>query len=333
MTGTANRAMLTLDLDLERMESEVMQQNPIIADALEEFLQAKRVERLSPKYIDWLESLLKPFRETFQQKHVADITTAHVRQYLTALMNRKTHIRGGKERQGAPSAHTYAAYDAAIRLFFGWATAEYDLSADPMTRIKKPSKPSKAPKAANPGDIRLLLAATSGDDPLSLRNRAIILFILDTGCRAGGVAGLELSTLDLALCRARVTEKGEKERTVYFTRRTADTLRAWLNVRPASTTNTVFVSLSGLTPGKELTPGGISQIFSRLKKAAGIRGNINPHSLRHAFATNAAKQGVNMAVLAALLGHESMSTTQQYTKFTDNELAEQHARYSPVNYL
>ena len=162
-----------------------------------------------------------------------------------------------------------------------------------------------------------------------LRDRAVILFLMDTGCRVGGLCGLRLSDLDLDRGLAVVTEKGRRTRYVMFTPTTREALRAWLEVRPDKGSG-VFVGLGNKSNGA-LTPNGVATMLSRRSKKAECTGPTNAHAFRHGFARHFLLNGGDIGPLADILGHESVETTKRfYGIFTLGELQTMHEKFSPV---
>src|SRR5690606_5101434 len=132
------------------------------------------------------------------------------------------------------------------------------------------------------------------------RNRAIIALLADTGARRGEILNL---TIDINVIRRQADVAGKTgTRTIYWTHYTNNLLFKWLAVRPKCKTDALFVSF---TEGREhdaLTGSGLSQVLVRLKKKAGIRGRVNPHSFRHKFAQEYLKNGGDVITLAHLGG-------------------------------
>ncbi len=166
-----------------------------------------------------------------------------------------------------------------------------------------------------------------------IRDRAILAFLTDTGCRAGGLLTLRLDDLDLTAGKALVSEKFDKSRVVPFTPYTAELLRQWLAVRPPEAP-TVFCSLGPNQYARPLYMSGLHHLLERLKLKAGVTGRINPHSFRHGFAREHLKNGGDLATLARLMGHSNVSVTAEfYAVFTEEELADKHAQFSPMRSL
>lgn len=231
---------------------------------------------------------------------------------------------------GPLSPATVAGAVRAIKRLFSFLVEDGILTDNPARALKIQKLPKgREPKAISLDDLLAMLQATAGGDPAHVRDRALLLFLADTGCRVGGLVGLRLADLDIAQQTAHVIEKGDKRRPVYFTERTAEALERWLELRPAGS-SLVFVRVDLRQTGQGLTALGVSEILRRIGRRAGVTGPHNPHSFRHAFAREYLSNGGDLATLADLLGHADISTTSQYLIFAPNELQRKHDRFSPV---
>ena len=243
---------------------------------------------------------------------LASITVRDLRSYRADLLPRM-------------SVHSVHGRQRAMRRLYSWllkeGIVERNIAKDvPMVRV-----PPEPPKALADDDLLRLLERLPAE---TVRDRAIILFLIETGCRVGGLCSLSLSSLDLPNHRATVVEKGNRARFVYFGEMTTEALMLWRDVRPEVETDALFVT----NIGKPLQVNGVRMILQRIGKRAGVKGRINAHSFRHAFARSFLRNGGNLAVLGRLLGHSPGSpvTARFYAVFDDRELQEFHERYSPL---
>lgn len=301
-----------------------------LLSALAEFLLACRADGLRPATIRWYTSILTSFAAEFADRPLTAITTQMIREYIVALRERIPYENAPQKppSSGKLSSSSIASHITALHSFWGWCAREYSIT-NPMLNIKRPRRQPPQPKAVAATDIVKLLQAT-GDGVAGVRDRAIICFLADTGCRLGGLLGLKLEHLQIAQHRALVNEKGNRMRMVVFTQYTARMLRNWLYLR-VSPSDRVFVSLR---TGEALTESGVNQVLKRLKKRANITGRVNPHSFRHGFAREYLTNGGDLATLAKLLGHKNINTTTDYyAVFSEDELAELHEKFSPMNKL
>lgn len=300
---------------------------------------ATAAEGRSPRTFDGYRSMLAYLVDHLGDREIETITLADLRGYAAALRARSerfTAHSSAPPRPGGLSPFTVASYLRAVKRLFAWLTEEEILPANPAARLKNPTPKRRAPKAASMDDLRTLLAATAGSsDPVTLRDHALLLFLIDTGCRAGGVCGLTLDDLDLDARTARVTEKGERTRDLPLSPATVDAIRAWLAVRqPSPAVPWVWLNLGRRVKRVQLDEDGLGEVLRRLKKAAGITGRVNPHSFRHAFAREWLRNGGDLATLSAMLGHADPAVTARfYAVFTDFELGEFHERFSPLTKL
>lgn len=176
----------------------------------------------------------------------------------------------------------------------------------------------------------LLDAATHTEQPK--RDRALILFMLDSCCRVSEVAGLALPQVDMKTGQCRVTGKGNKQRYVYLGRRSLQALWLYLkSERPEPMqlgSEHVFLSREAYP----LTRDSIRKTVSRLGRAAGI--NAHPHLFRHTGAVLRLKAGMDLESLRRLLGHADLSTTQRYLSgLADETVQDKAARTSPADVL
>jgi site-specific recombinase XerD len=261
-----------------------------------------------------------------------------IRQYFAALRSQSNRYQNAAQRReisGPLSIETIRSHTTALKRFFSWCQLEYYLNADanPMLRIRMPPRSSHQPKAIALDDLRKLFEIC-GDDLKGKRDRAMLAFMADTGCRAGGLLALRPENLYLDQGRAILREKGGKTRVVPFTRFTAQLMREWLEVRPIEAV-TIFCNL-GFDEhyARPLSGNGLYQAIKRLKTKAGVIGRCNPHSFRHGFARAYLENGGDLATLAQLMGHSDVKVTAAfYAVFTDGELARRHEMFSPLRGL
>lgn len=289
----------------------------ILQTAIEEFLLACGADGLSRATIRWYKSLLGTFTVKLNNPEQTTITTSQIRGYLMGLRN------------AGLSDESVSAHTRALHRFFRWTASEDGIPNPMQGKIKypRPSK-SKIPKAVSIGDVIKLMEACE-DDPLGKRNKAILAFLLDTGCRNAGLRGLTMDALDMERGRAIVLEKGGELRTVFFNDDTAELLKGWLMER-----NPAALYVFHSERGGELSTTGLRLLIERLKVKAGVTGRVNPHSFRHGFAREYILAGGDMGTLSRILGHKDIETTHKhYAIFLTDELGRLHERFSPMNLI
>lgn len=306
-------------------------QSVYLSVAIETFILDARAGGLADATVRWYSSLLNAFANTFPGAQIGAMSTNALREYIVALQARKARYTGAPQRpekQGALSPQTIAGHVTALHAFWKWAGKEYSI-ANPMSNVKRQRRPAPQPRAIASADF-VKMFEHCGDDDAGSRNRALLAFLVDTGVRVSGLVRLKAEDLLLPNLQAVVREKGDKTRIVVYTRYTRALVALWLDMR-ATGSDYVFTSLLS---GEALTASGVDQLLRRLKKAAGVKGRVNPHSFRHAFAREYLKAGGDAIRLAKLIGHTNVNTTAAYYAiFTPDELATMHEDYSPLRQI
>jgi len=196
--------------------------------------------------------------------------------------------------------------------------------------IQRPSRSRSLPKTLGKSELKkLLLAAKQSEDCLS---SPIVTIMLDTGLRVSELCGLDLDDMDFDDLSALVIGgKGEKDRTVLFTKSTVLTIDAWRPIRESRLNlckktedrRSLFLS----SRGNRMNPRSVQKIIDRLADAADIpRSRVSPHTLRHTFATGLLERGADLVTIQRLLGHASIATTRVYLEIGDQTLREIYHR-------
>lgn len=290
-----------------------------IQDAIAEYTLILRANGRSENTVKWYVSILGAVTSEIGNPTVTEVTSTDMAGYITELRGRSTRYQDAPQRppvSGGLSKYSTESHIRALRAFWGWVTTEYQLDRNPMRNIKPKKLPPPPPKAIQPRDVIRLLESCD-DSPAGIRDRAMVLFLMDTGARVGGLVSVQIPLLDLTKRWAEVTEKADKKRRVFMTRYTATMIQSWLNQRESSS-NHVFTSVR---TGEPLTTSGVYQSLKRLAHVAGVRSAYNPHAFRDGFALAFIKAGGDISTLARLLGHEDVKVTaDHYALFADDEL-------------
>ncbi|MCU1538674.1 MAG: tyrosine recombinase XerD subunit [Humibacillus sp.] len=220
----------------------------------------------------------------------------------------------------------------AVRGFHRFLALEGAVATDPAAGVTPPRPPSRLPKAI-PVDavVRLLEAASVGDTPESLRDRALLEILYGTGARISEAVGLDVDDLDLEGSAARLLGKGGKERVVPVGRYAVEAVTAYLvRARPALAahgpgTAALLLNARGSRLSRQSAWAGLQRTAER----AGLREHVSPHTLRHSFATHLLDGGADVRVVQELLGHASVTTTQIYTMVSVHRLREVYAGAHP----
>lgn len=295
----------------------------LLTDALTDFILACKADGLQAKTVRWYDEKLTRFVNQVGTRPLEDVGAMEVRHFIISL----------REQNQQLSSETLRGYDRALRRFWNWITAEYNLDPvkNPMTRIRRPPKPEPAPKPMLMSDFKRMLNICDEETAIGLRNRAILLFLADTGARSGGLRGLRVQDLELDRLRAVVREKRDRARYVFMLPITAAAIRRWMDVRPPTTV--VFCSMSTRAYGRPISMAGLHRILFKLGTEARCSGPVNPHSIRKMFAIQNLELGNDVFTVSSLLGHADLKTTEYYARFAEAQRQHRHDLFSPVRHL
>jgi len=213
---------------------------------------------------------------------------------------------------------------------------EHDyLVHDPAEVIHPPRKPKRLPKVIlSANEIQKLMDAADTRTNRGWRNRIILEILYDTAIRRSEMAGIKVSDLDLNAGFIHVRGKGDKERVVPLSSRVCRLVETYiLMVRPAMVHGKDTGHLIVNRWGRQMDPNGVWKAVKRCVELAGIRKNVSTHTFRHTCATHMLKNGAPVRHLQEMLGHESLESTQIYTRVTINDLKQIHAKYHPSETL
>ena len=227
-------------------------------------------------------------------------------------------------------ARSTARFISGVRGFYRFLLREGVIAADPTLQVDLPQLGRPLPKSLSEADVEALLAAPELDDPVGLRDRAMLEVLYACGLRVSELIGLTLEQVNLRQGVLRVFGKGSKERLVPM----GEDAIAWVEryskeARPflldGKPSDVLFPSLRGV----QMTRQTFWHRIKHQARAAGIAKSLSPHTLRHAFATHLLNHGADLRVVQMLLGHSDLSTTQIYTHVARARLQELHARHHP----
>ena len=258
--------------------------------------------------------------------NAGEVTERDVSDFLASL-------REGTPERPALAASSAARTLVAVRGFHRFLALEGEVSADPANGVPPPKPPSRLPKAIPVHRVeRLLEAASVGDTPVSLRDRALFEVLYGAGARISEAVGLDVDDLDLGEpASVRLLGKGDKQRIVPLGSYAVTALDAYLvRARPALATagrGTPAVFLN--QRGARLSRQSAWDALQRAAERAGLEGHVSPHTLRHSFATHLLDGGADVRVVQELLGHASVTTTQIYTLVSPQRLREVYAGAHP----
>lgn len=219
-----------------------------------------------------------------------------------------------------------------VRQFYRFLVIDGYLEVDPTELLESPKQPDHLPEVLSTAEVDLLEQAIDLSKWEGHRNRAIIEVLFSCGLRVSELTNLKLSNLYIEEQYIRVMGKGSKERLVPISPRALDELNYWFadrNVMKIKPGEEDYVFLN--RRGQHLTRTMILIMIKRYAVEAGIKKTISPHTLRHSFATSLLEGGADLRAIQAMLGHESIGTTEIYTHIDTSTLRQEILEHHPRN--
>ena len=284
---------------------------------IEMFMADCESRRLAARTLTIYRHQLARFREWVHPRAAANITAHDIRTYMLHLA--REHNAGGQHQ----------AYRV-LRTFFRWLLAEGVIAENPMSRVKPPRVRDEPLEPVPLPDVAAMLATCESRDPLDLRDKALLLVLLDTACRAGELLAATVGDLDLkaGALVLRVTKSG-KRRVVFMGARARKATLAYLRARgDVGDDGPLFATRTG----GALTYAGLRQVLRRRALAAGVK-EPSAHAFRRAACLALLRNGADVFTVQALAGHADLSTTRRYLKLLSDDLQREHAEYSPADRL
>ena len=219
-----------------------------------------------------------------------------------------------------------------VRAFFRFLLLDGYRDDDPTELLESPQLGEHLPEVLSTAEVDRLEDAIDLSKPEGHRNRAIIEVLFSCGLRVSELVNLRLSNLYLDERFLRVMGKGRKERLVPISPRAVQELNNWFSMRchlniKRGEEDYVFLNRRGA----HLTRTMILIMIKQTAIDAGIQKTISPHTLRHSFATALLEGGADLRAIQAMLGHESIGTTEIYTHIDTSHLREEILNHHPRN--
>jgi integrase/recombinase XerC len=217
------------------------------------------------------------------------------------------------------SSRSIATRLSALRSFYTYLMLTDQVSVNPAQAVNAPKQPKPLPKNLDVDEVSQLLEVQD-NDPLSVRDRAMMELLYGTGMRLSELVGLTVAQVTDGRNEIRLLGKGNKERMVPYSGEAKRWVDKWLLLRPQLLKTPIdALFLSKL--GRQIST---RQVQLRMKEwgiKQGVNSHITPHKLRHSFATHVLESSQNLRAVQELLGHENLSTTQIYTSLDFQHLA------------
>lgn len=287
-------------------------------DLLESFLQHLRVVRgLSPRtlinyridLVNYLAYLAKTSKDPLK------ISRAELTDYF---WHRKA--------QGV-QASSIARYMASLRAFHRFLFAEGTTATDPTVLLQSPRKTERLPRYLTIEEVSRLMTAAGTSKTRQVRLKAMLEVLYAAGLRVSELVGLRRDAIDLQVGYVRVFGKGGKERVIPIGERARLAVQNYLDSRPETpaSVKTLFIS----DRKRPMSTVHFWRLIRKVAQQAGILKSVNPHVLRHSFASHLVQNGADLRAVQEMLGHASIATTQIYTHVGQAHLQDAHRKFHP----
>lgn len=284
----------------------------LFSSVVKAFLEERMAMRYSPHTIRDYRVTFKKFLAFFGDLEFETINKHHIIQFMAAQSN--------------VSAKTLRNYHANLSALWQWAIQQGVCKENPVRQIKAPVAEKKTILPFSKVEILAILEMV--DQSLNpLRDRAIVLLLLDTGIRASELCNLTIDDLNRVTNHILVFGKGKKERSVPISKNTSDAIEEYLHNRGHLSPSTPLFTKEN---GKPLERTLLRRILADLGAKAGVN-NVYPHRFRHTFAIQFLRNRGNIYSLQKILGHSTLDMVKRYLALAQNDLDRDHEIASPVN--
>ena len=255
-----------------------------------------------------------------EQVHVTEVKLEHLEHFAASISDLGIGPR------------SLARILSGVRQFYRFLVLDGYMEDDPTELLESPKQPNHLPEVLSTAEVDLLEQAIDLSKWEGHRNRAIIEVLFSCGLRVSELINLKLSNLYVDEQFIRVMGKGSKERLVPISPRALEELNYWFSMRNEMSIKPgeedyVFLNRRG----HHLTRTMILIMIKRYAAEAGIKKTISPHTLRHSFATSLLEGGADLRAIQAMLGHESIGTTEIYTHIDTSTLRQEILEHHPRN--
>ncbi len=314
-----------------------------------EFMLYCRTTQLREKSMMAYEQTLRLFErwcgEELQIYTVDKVTENVIMRYICDLQDRGKYTFYANEKQKKTnfperrrdfrkpiSVATINNYIRNLRVFFNWLERNRTIRRNPMKRIRQ-LKADRQPKVyLSDDELRRLFSKLDRSYFSEHRDYVMIMLMLDSGMRLGECSTILITDMDIARRRINLRAeetKGRKDRTVFFSPKTEKTIRRWLQFKDR------YVESDYLFPVKEhgnsIGVGNFESNFRKYIQRAGLNEDYTPHCLRNNFAKRCLMNGMDIYTLSKILGHSSVTVTEQaYLDIDNDDLSKRYQHYTPL---
>ncbi len=219
---------------------------------------------------------------------------------------------------------------AALRTFFSFLCYDGRMKASPASMVDSPAVWKKIPEVLHVSQVEALIGAVDGDDPLAVRDRAILEVLYGAGLRVSELVSLRLGDFHAEFGYLRCRGKGSRERIVPLGDQAVTAVKDYLRgPREVLCKGRDIPELFVSKHARRMARSTVWRLIKKYALKAGIPENVYPHILRHSFATHMLERGAGVRALQEMLGHADVATTQVYTHVDARRLKDAHRRFHP----
>lgn len=270
---------------------------------IQSYIDAKAVQGASPKTLNRYKYLLVRMNEDINVP-IRMMTTAHLRDYMAEEMARGI------------SKNTIKGCRAVYNNFFDWLRQEEVISKNPVSNVGQIKAKAEPRESFSGEEIQLIKEAAN-----SSKERAMVYFLLASGCRVGELVSIDRRDVDYAGRKLFVRGKGDKTREVYFDDVTAMMIQRYLSERKDD-----HPALFRSRKNRRYSENGVEAMMRRISARTGI--HVYPHRFRHTFAQTMLDRGMSIEEVSRLLGHTKIDTTLTYAKANQRNTENSYRKYA-----
>ncbi len=323
-SGPHRRSLNELKNTVEQNRLSGSRKAATFQQAYEEFRLRCDSRNLSDGTLAWYKQILGGLQrfliQRFEIASMDEVTPGHIRSYLSQLKAREL------------SSETVHRTYGGLRCFFKFLLREGLIRSNSMELVERPKRERHLIQPLQPEHVLALLEQANPKTFLGLRNKVLMLLMLDSGLRLSEALRLKLGNVDVPGGTVLVMGKGRKERRVPFAKVTRLALEALLTERRRIVVPSDLLFIS--RHGKEMTNRHIQIMIKRYGERAGIKGlRVSPHTLRHTCATQYIRNGGDPFSLQQILGHSTLEMVRNYVNLASRDVYDAHRRFSPMDRL
>jgi len=251
--------------------------------------------------------------ESAELPHVQSLKATHLRAFFVSI----------QERYATKTLHGIA---VDIKAFFNFLLGEEYLSANPMQRVAMPRLDQTVLPAFTPDEVSAMMTQTKGRDPVSFRDRAILVVLLDSGVRLSELVSMKVGDVDLSTGTFKVVGKGRKERICRLGPTALKSFIRYVRVRRGKPSEPLWIGKYG-----PITNSGVSQILRQIGQSCAV--HAHPHKFRRTCALTLLRAGCDVFSVQHILGHSDLTVLRRYLAQTEQDVLAAHTKFSPVDRL